>query len=518
VTRLLRTALAILVVLALWEAAARAGVLGGRVVPAPSGILFDWWTQRADYALHIAATAKAAALGFLIGNGVAILCAVLFILAPSIERLSRGVTITLFAVPAITIGQVLVVAYDGIVPQVALSAICVYFPTMVATLIGLREIDPRASDVVRVYGGDSLCILRYVRLRAALPGLLAGLKVAAPAALLGAILAEFGSGSRWGLGTFLLGSLGQANAARLWGIGLSATAVAALGYAIFALGARRVLGATLSVTLAANSAPDRLGSYRLGRPGQRVLMAIGALALPFVVWWAAPRILGLNPIIARDPIDTFHYLALDNGAATARAALLSALSSTLPAAGLGLLLGLAAAFLLASLSVLRPELARLLLPPSLVLQTMPLVALTPMIVLIFGRDLAAMLAVTITVVFFPAYVTLAQGFSLTPPAALDVVRCYGDRPVKSLLLVSVPFSLPYVFAAARLVAPRALLGAMIAEFLATGTGLGQLLNASRGQLDYGMIWATAFASVVVAILAYQAVGLVERLATSGRES
>jgi ABC-type nitrate/sulfonate/bicarbonate transport system permease component len=247
-------------------------------------------------------------------------------------------------------------------------------------------------------------------------------------------------------------------------------------------------------------------------------MAIGALALPFVVWWAAPRILGLNPIIARDPIDTFHYLALDNGAATARAALLSALSSTLPAAGLGLLLGLAAAFLLASLSVLRPELARLLLPPSLVLQTMPLVALTPMIVLIFGRDLAAMLAVTITVVFFPAYVTLAQGFSLTPPAALDVVRCYGDRPVKSLLLVSVPFSLPYVFAAARLVAPRALLGAMIAEFLATGTGLGQLLNASRGQLDYGMIWATAFASVVVAILAYQAVGLVERLATSGRES
>ncbi len=83
--------------------------------------------------------------------------------------------------------------------------------------------------------------------------------------------------------------------------------------------------------------------------------------------------------------------------------------------------------------------------------------------------------------------------------------------MKSLLLVSVPFALPYLFAAARLVAPRALLGAMIAEWLATGTGVGQLLNASRGMLDYGMIWATALVSVVVSVLAYQSVALVERL-------
>ena len=47
--------------------------------------------------------------------------------------------------------------------------------------------------------------------------------------------------------------------------------------------------------------------------------------------------------------------------------------------------------------------------------------------------------------------------------------------------------------------------------LATGTGVGQLLNASRGMLDYGMIWATACISVIVAVLAYHAVSLVERL-------
>ena len=65
--------------------------------------------------------------------------------------------------------------------------------------------------------------MRWVRLRSSLPALLGGLRVAAPNAVLGAILAEFGSGARWGLGTYLLGSLGRADPARLWGIGLVAT-------------------------------------------------------------------------------------------------------------------------------------------------------------------------------------------------------------------------------------------------------------------------------------------------------
>ncbi len=84
--------------------------------------------------------------------------------------------------------------------------------------------------------------------------------------------------------------------------------------------------------------------------------------------------------------------------------------------------------------------------------------------------------------------------------------------MKSLLIVSVPFA-PALSLRRRATgrAAGAPLGAMIAEWLATGTGVGQLLNASRGMLDYGMIWATALVSVVVSVLAYQSVALVERL-------
>lgn len=497
-------------VLLAWEVLGRLQWLAGRAFPPPSAILGDWVTHADVYLIHIGATLRSASLGFLFGVSISVAAAFLFVLFPLFERLTRGISITLFAVPPITIGPILVLVFSGAVPQVVLAATCVYFPAMISALLGLRDIDPRPVDVIETYGGGRWAVLRFVRARAALPGILVGLKVAAPAAMLGAILGEFGAGTRWGLGSFLLGSLGQANPGRIWGIGLAATLVAGLFYALFALISRRLLGTTTQVTVAANSAPDRLGTAGPAALLPQILLGLASLAMPFLAWWTILKLLAVNPIIARDPIATFDYLFLSDRSAIARNALASAFASTLPAAFAGMVLGLAAAFLLAVLSVLRPAIARALMPPALVLQTMPLVALTPIIVLVFGRDLAAILAVTVSVVFFPAFVTLAQGLATVPRAALDVVRTYGERPVKSLWLVSIPFAMPYLFAAARLVAPRALLGAMIAEWLATGTGVGQLLNASRGMMDYGMIWATACVSVIVAVLAYHAVGLVER--------
>jgi sulfonate transport system permease protein len=140
---------------------------------------------------------------------------------------------------------------------------------------------------------------------------------------------------------------------------------------------------------------------------------------------------------------------------------------------------------------------------------MPLVALTPMIVLLFGRGVAATLVVTVIVTFFPAFITIAQGLSQVPKASLDLLDVYGASRLQKLAMVSLPMSLPYLCAAARLVAPASLLGVMIAEWLATGYGLGNLLNSARGELDYGMIWAVAFVAVAISVGFYQAVKLIE---------
>lgn len=500
--------LRVALVLLAWEVCGDLRLIADGALPSPSAILRQWWQDRDLYPPHLAATLWPACLGFLLGNAIAVAAALAFVLVPALERLMRGFNIAVFAIPPIAIAPVLIITLPGIWPQIVLAALSVYFPTMVLTLLGLRDVDPRPVEVIRSYGGGALAVLHRLRLRSCLPGLLGGLRVAAPAAILGSILAEFGSGSRWGLGSFLLGSIGRGNPARIWGIGLAATAMAALAYAACALLARRVTAAAASVTIAAGAAgaaPRRTGRQWL----QDVLLSVAAFAMPFVIWWAVLAGFAVSPVIARGPGAVLSYLASGPDAPEARSVILQALGQSLPWAAAGLVIALTVALGLAVLGVVWRGVTASLMPAALVLQTMPLVALTPIVVLVFGRGIATTLVVTVAVTFFPAFITIAQGLSQAPQAALDLLDVYGATRVQKLRLVSLPGSLTHVCAAARLVAPAALLGVMIAEWLATGYGLGNLLNEARGELDYGMIWAVAFVAIAVSVGFYQCVSLIE---------
>jgi sulfonate transport system permease protein len=493
--------------LAVWEFVGQFDLVAQGALPGPSEILLRFWTDRGDYPPHILATLYSATLGFVIGCTVAILAGIVFVLSPATERVARGVNIALFALPPIVIVPILILTMSGSAPRITLAALGCYFPVMTATLLGLRLVDPRSVDVVRAYGGGVRQVLALVRWRSALPSVLGGLRVAAPNAVLGAILAEFGGGGRFGLGTYLIGSLGRADPARLWGIGLTATAIAALAYAVFALLASRATSEARAVTLA----PSILASDVAAQPpGWRgVVLLVASLLLPFVLWWGAILAFGLPSLIAKSPADVVQYLVLSSSSAAVQGKLLAALAQTLPVTLLGLAAGLAFAFALAVTTEIAPALGRALLPIALVTQTMPLVALTPLLVLLLGRGTAVTIAITISVTFFPAFVTIAQGLALTPRSALDLVRAYGGGSLARIRLVAAPAALPHLFAAARLAAPRALLGVMIAEWLATGRGLGNLLNQSRGQLDYGMIWSVALVAVLVSMLLYQIVSWLE---------
>ena len=493
---------------AAWEFLGSQTDWGIAMFPAPSRILMQAFADRELYALHGIATIRTSVIGFAIGTSIAVAAALVFCLLPGVELLFRGVNIALFAMPAIVVGPLLVLFFDGNWPQTILAALMVYFPAMSATLLGLRQVDPRLADMVAAYGGGEAKLMRYVRLRGALPSLFAGFRVAAPLAVLGAVLGEFGSGTRWGFGAFLLSSLPQGNPARLWGIGLACSAIALAGYGLFLLPARRLAASTTAVTLAAiapSVTPNRAGS----RWTRRLLLA-GAIALPFFLWWLFLAITKVNPIIAPGPLQTVMFLVEGKQAAAARAALGAALGETLPIAALGLLAGLGFAFALAALSLLAPALSRALMPVAMVAQNMPLVAVVPLVVLIFGRGVLASVFMAVLVVFFPAYVLLHQGFTTVPRAASDLVSTYGGGRVKQLVYIAVPYSIGHLFAAARLVAPQALLGVMVAEWLLSGIGLGNLLNVSRGGLDYDMIWAGAVISILISVAAYEGVGLAER--------
>ncbi len=496
--------------LLVWEVAGRLQWVGQGALPAPSAVLQHLWVDRADYPAHVWGTVRTAFAGFVIGNLIAVAFGLLFVWSRSAGRIMSGVNITLFAMPAIALVPILVIALQSDTPRVVLAALSVYYPTMVATVLGLSQVDARLCDLVRVYGGGDWAIVRRVRLRSGLPTLLAGLRVAAPAAVLGSLLAEFGSGGNAGLGTYLIGSLGRAEPARLWGIGLSATAISALAYFSVDALARRFAGDTQSATTQLGQSGVAVAEPRV----QRIAIGFAAALLPFVFWWGCVQLflgLGVSEVVLRDPLDVFRHLFTNENAAESMQRLTEALAQTLPYTLAGMAAGLAFATALAVAGTVWRSLGQTLLPVSLVSQSMPLVALTPLVVLVFGRGAATILVVTVSVTFFPAFVTIAQGLALVPATVLDVVRAYGGGRLRRMRLIALPWALPYFCAAARLAAPRAFLGVMIAEWLATGTGIGNLLNESRGMMDFGMIWSVAVVAIVIAVALHAAVSAVERV-------
>lgn len=507
-------AIALAATAVVWQAVGGLRLVGNGAFPSLSAIASQMWRDRSDYPPHLLATMHEAALGFAYGNLVALVLALIFVQLPIAERATRGIVVSLFCLPLAVVAPVTGLAFSPMNAKVVLAALAVYFPTLTATLVGLRSVPPGQIDVLRSVGGGRGAVLARLRLRTALPGFLVGLRVAAPAAILGAMLGEFLGGAR-GLGVYLLGSLGQANPARLWDIGIVATVVATAFYGVFAFAGRVVDARTIDSVVATSISVDLLavGEARGDTPLARALWRAGMVVVSTLVvlagWLAFIKVTGLPPTLAKSPADVWRYLISVPAAADHRRALFHALARTLTDAGIGVGLGIGAAFVLATLLSLRPAVAAALMPFAFISQTMPMIALVPIIAIVFGRGIVSTLVVTVSVTFFPSFVAISQGLALAPRGAIDVLGSVAASPWQVLRKVNVPNAMPYLFASVRLAAPRALLGVILAEQFITRQGIGDLLGQARSELDYSVPWAVAAVVAIVSVTLYGAVGALE---------
>jgi ABC-type nitrate/sulfonate/bicarbonate transport system permease component len=228
-------AIGLLALLAIWEILGRTVFADSRAVPPPTAIL----RQLADdgfafYWPNARTTLREAGLGWLWGNAIAIVLALVLVQFPLIERAGMQLALVSYCLPVIAIGPVLAVLSTGDTAKVILAAISVIFTTLVGMLVGLRSADRTSLDLVRAYGGGKWTQLWTVRLRSSLPSLFAGLRIAAPAAMLGAIIGEY-LGAESGLGVAMINSQQSLAVERTWGIALVATALSGAAYGLTAL-------------------------------------------------------------------------------------------------------------------------------------------------------------------------------------------------------------------------------------------------------------------------------------------
>lgn len=496
------------VLLALWQLFAAVIFTGRHVVPPPSAVVAAV-VDGQFYWPNLQVTLWEAVRGWVAGNAAAIVAAIIALLFPRTSRGFQQFGAITYCVPTVAVGPLILIVTDPDTTKVVIAALSVFFVSLIAWMTGLRATDQASLDVVRAFGGSRLTELLRVRLRAALPSAGGGLALSAPAAILGAILGEYLGGVS-GLGVAMVSAEQNFQVPQTWAIGLIATAVSGLAYGLIGLVTRRLAGdPRLGTTGAAvDPRPPQRGLSRL--PWLSWLAAtVTTLAVVVACWALALKVAGLSPYFAKSPAAVWSYLFNGDSAAANRSLVFGALWQTLRDGLLGWLTGSVAAVAGAALLVQVPRVRATVMPVVMVVRSVPLVAMAPLIALVFGQGTAGVTVIGAIITLVPTLVLVTAGLESTPPLALDLGRAYDMSGLGLLLRIRARYAGPSLFAAARVAMPGSILGAVLAEWLLTGGGIGHLMAVSVINSDFSALWASAVVVSAVSLVLYEIVGAFE---------
>ncbi len=487
-----------------WEIVARS--LGGIYLMAPPSSVLLWLVANAGLmGRALAATLSNALAGFVLGNMAALLLAAVALAWPASQRIVTGVALVVFCLPLVATGPILRVMFGpGNGPQIVLAALAVYYTTLIPVLVGMRAAPASWFDLVRSYGRGPLAALGYIRLMASMPYLFAGLQIAAPAAILGAMVGEF-TGADRGLGVLTVRAMRSLDVEMTWALAAVATFAAVAAYLGIGVLARILLRDAPPLILA----QPRTDTTRRFTPMRKIAGIVGVIAAILLLWSGSIAVFDLNRFFAKDPWDVAAAVLWANDAAQTRASLAAALIGTLLLLVPGYIAGLAAGAGLAVLFTLMPKLAGTAMPLAIALRSVPIVTTAPLVVLLLGRGAAGTIVLVAIMVFFPTLVACLHGLRQAPGQMMDVLNSYAATPLQRLIRVQIPAMLPAFFAAARMAVPAAVLAVTVVEWLATGIGVGTLMALSASVSDYDMLWAAVVLVASLSALGYAGIGWIE---------
>ncbi len=144
-------------------------------------------------------------------------------------------------------------------------------------------------------------------------------------------------------------------------------------------------------------------------------------------------------------------------------------------------------------------------------QSIPKVAVAPILLVWFGTGIESKLAMAFVIAFFPAVVDTATGLRATSPELLELARSLQSSRLQTFFKIQLPSALPFIFSGAKIAVTLAVIGAVIGEFIGSNNGLGNLLLTANSQMNAPLAWAALIVLSFLGILLYGAVVLAERL-------
>jgi NitT/TauT family transport system permease protein len=152
-------------------------------------------------------------------------------------------------------------------------------------------------------------------------------------------------------------------------------------------------------------------------------------------------------------------------------------------------------------------------PFLIVAQILPKIAFAPLFLIWFGFGLTPKIVIAALIAFFPIVINTAKGLTSVDPELLQYLDSLGASPREKFMRVSLPWAMPYIFAALKISITLAIVGAVVGEFVAAGEGLGYVINSANIALDTQLMFAAITVLSVLGVLMFMAVVAVERLVT-----
>jgi NitT/TauT family transport system permease protein len=186
----------------------------------------------------------------------------------------------------------------------------------------------------------------------------------------------------------------------------------------------------------------------------------------------------------------------------------------------GFLLGGLAGFVIAAAFIHWPFAERGLLPYVVASQTVPILAIAPMVVVWLGTGWISKAIIASYLTFFPVTINVLRGLRAVPPDALALMRSYGATPGQVFFKLRLPASVPYLFTALRIFATASVVGAIIGELpVGSAAGLGVvIINAAQYYTFRATnLWAAILVAALLGMVFYFLIVEVERLVVRGQQ-
>ncbi len=185
--------------------------------------------------------------------------------------------------------------------------------------------------------------------------------------------------------------------------------------------------------------------------------------------------------------------------------------ATLRVAMIGYFLSIAISLPIAIMLTKSKTLSRAFYPILVVVQSTPIVAVAPIIIVVLGSGDAPRIVITCLITFFPLVVSTATGLMATPPELIELSRSLRAPVWREITQIRLPYAVPYIFSALKISITLAVIGAVVAEFVAAEKGIGYFIQFATSFFKLPQAWAGLAILVLMSLILFQLVALVQRV-------